>query len=98
MEPMNQFHQRRLQKLALLLVLTVGVFVAVQTIHAHPMGHADDGHCALCLVVHASVVVVALPALPVVITSVAAAPPAEAQLPRLVHSAPVSIRPPPVTI
>ena len=98
MEPTNQLHKKRSRKLALLLVLIFVLFMGVQTFHAHPLGHADDAHCALCLVVHASVMVVALPALPVVITSVAVAPPAESQQPRLVHSAPVFIRPPPVGI
>jgi hypothetical protein len=98
MEPTNQLHDERSRKLALLLVLIFGLFMGVQTFHAHPLGHEDDAHCALCMVVHASVMVVALPALPVVITSVAAAPPVEAQLPCLIHLAPVSIRPPPVSI
>jgi len=83
---------------ALLPVLILDLYVAVQTIHAyaHPMGHSDDQHCALCLVVHASVMVVALPALPVLITRiVAAVPSVGAQQPRLTHSAPSFIRPPP---
>jgi hypothetical protein len=81
--------------LALLLVLIFGLFMAVQTIHAHPIGHVDDLHCALCLVAHASVMVVALPVLPVLVESAVPVPPAEVQVPHILHSAPVFIRPPP---
>ena len=95
MQPITQFRQRHIGKLALLLVLAVGVFMAVQTIHAHPIGHADDPHCALCLVLHASVMVVTLPTIPVLATCVHLVPPPEAESPLVVHSAPLFIRPPP---
>ena len=92
---MNQFHQRRLRNLALLLVLVCGLFMAVQAIHAHPIGQADDAHCTLCLVAHASVILVALPVLPVLIGSIIGRPPMEALAPHITHSGHLFIRPPP---
>jgi zona occludens toxin (predicted ATPase) len=98
MEPMNRLHQGRSRKLALLLVLIFGLFMAVQTVHHHSFAHPDDPHCALCQVVHASAAVVIVPALPVLTTSIADAPPAEVQSPLLAHSAPICIRPPPAAV
>lgn len=95
---MNQFHQKRLRNLALLLVLVCGLFMAVQAIHAHPIGQADDPHCSLCLVAHASVIVVALPVLPVLIGSITRVPAPEAQAPHVAHSGPLFIRPPPACL
>ena len=95
MQPITQFRQRHLGKLALLLILAVGVFMAVQTMHAHPIGHGDDPHCALCLVLHASVMVIVLPTLPVLATAAFIVPTAETKSPLIAYSAPVFIRPPP---
>ena len=95
---MNQFRQRRLRNLALLLVLICGLFMAVQAIHVHPIGHVDDSRCALCLVAHASVIVVALPVLPVLIESIIGLPPMEVLAPHIAHSGPFFIRPPPANL
>ena len=96
MMPIIQFDQARFRKWTVLLVILIfGLFAAAQTIHAHPFGQVDDSHCSICLAAHAPAMVVALPAPPVLVASAEQAPSAEPQLPHLVHSGPLFIRPPP---
>jgi hypothetical protein len=98
MKPLRQFDHARSRRFSVLLgILIVGLFATLQAVHAHPLGQADDSHCSICMVAHAPAALAALPILPVLAVAPARESPAEPQFPHIVVSAPVSIRPPPVT-
>jgi hypothetical protein len=98
MKPILQFDPARLRKAALLAVFIFGLFVTVQTVHAHPLGQLDDAHCSICQAAHSSVIAVALSGLAVWIVCAAVVHPAEQQSPRQFHSTPRFIRPPPAVL
>jgi len=83
--------------LALLGLLLFGLFVAVQVIHAHPLGQDDDLRCTVCLTTHATPVIFDLPVLLVLVSVLARISQAEPQLVVILRFTRSFIRPPPAT-
>jgi hypothetical protein len=98
MKPMMQFKRLRIRKeIALLGVLIRGMVVVVQTIHFHPLEQAE-WHCSICLAVHATAAILALPILAVSLAfqfQIAGPGPRPQGISR---SASIFIRPPPAVL
>jgi hypothetical protein len=65
----GQFERKGFRKLAAVVgVLLIATFAMIQAIHVHPeLGLAENSHCAICAVAHATPAVVTPVAVPVLV-------------------------------
>ena len=66
----GQLDRERLRKFAAVVgVLVIAAFAMVQAVHVHPeLGLAENSHCAICAVAHATPAAVAPIAAPVLVS------------------------------